>query len=42
MLRKHDALLKKRLWRYKLETNGGNNEQEMSRWNAIIFNELKK
>ena len=42
MLRKHDALLKKRLWRYKLETNGGNNEQEMSRWNAIIFNELTK
>lgn len=42
MLRKHDALLKKRLWRYKLETNGGNNEQEMGRWNAIIFNELKK
>jgi hypothetical protein len=41
MVKKHEELLKKKLWRYKLETNGGYNEQEMSRWNTLIFNELK-
>jgi len=40
VIRKHESLLKKRLWKYKFETNGGNNDYEMSKWNNIIYTEL--
>lgn len=40
LVKKHDSILKKRLWKYKLETNGGNNELETSKWNSTIYKEL--
>jgi hypothetical protein len=40
VIRTHEKLLKKRLWKYKFETNGGNNDYEMSLWNNIIYTEL--
>jgi hypothetical protein len=40
LIRKHENILKKRLWKFKFETNGGNNDNEMSNWNNVIFSEL--
>lgn len=38
----HDIVLKKRLFKYKLETNGGTNQEAMSKWNLLILEELNK
>lgn len=38
----HETTLQKRLFRYRLETNGGNNSQAMLKWNELILDELDK
>lgn len=37
----HEKNLKKQLFKYKLETNGGNNITAMEKWNTYIIQELK-
>jgi hypothetical protein len=38
--KKHEDSLRKRLFKYKFETNGGNSEEAMLKWNERIYKEL--
>lgn len=42
IVKQHEEVLRKRQWKYKFDTNGGNNEQEMNRWNNLIYTELNE
>lgn len=42
IVKQHEEALRKRQWKYKFDTNGGNNEQEMNRWNNLIYAELNE